>query len=187
MRIIAGTAKGRRLRCPRGSRTRPTSDRVRESIFSIIGSRVEGARVLDLYAGTGAMGLEALSRGASLSVFVEKDQTALRHIRENITGCGFEGVSRIVRSPVLPFLKGQETLDPFDLVFLDPPYGSDQGTLTLLALTKHAKSLQGSLIVLEQASGVEPGPVPPGLRIADSRRYGSTRVTLLTLENSGEE
>jgi 16S rRNA (guanine966-N2)-methyltransferase len=188
MRIIAGTARGRRLKCPRGRRTRPTPDRVRESIFSIVGVKVLGARVLDLFAGTGAMGLEALSRGAAEAVFVERDLSAVDCLRENARLCGFEKETAILNSPVRPFLRNGELGSGFDLVFADPPYTGSEASLTLLALSKRAKSLrEGCLFVLEHASSDSPELQPDCMEIIDRRRYGNTAVTFLKVRRQGED
>ncbi|TNF45611.1 16S rRNA (guanine(966)-N(2))-methyltransferase RsmD [bacterium] len=181
MRIIAGTARGRSLKCPRGAKVRPTPDRVREAIFSILGQRVQGSIVLDLFAGTGALGLEALSRGAEYTVFVEKDRTALRFLRENIGSCGFEDLSRVVKSPVVPYLNSAELPDDLGLVFVDPPYREREGIKTLLALSKHAKSLSSGLIVYEHSPVDEPNPVPGNLAVVDRRNYGDTSVMFLEI------
>ena len=117
MRVVAGEFKGRRLQAPRGRRTRPTADRVREALFSMLGD-VSGARVLDLYAGSGALGIEALSRGAESAVFVERDQQALAAMRRNLEAVGAEADVR--RQDVSRFLARTE--GTFDLVFCDPPY-----------------------------------------------------------------
>jgi 16S rRNA (guanine(966)-N(2))-methyltransferase RsmD len=188
MRIIAGTAKGRRLKCPKGRRTRPTPDRVRESIFSIVGDKVHGARILDLFAGTGAMGLEALSRGASEAVFVERDPSVIGYLRENARLCGFEKESAILNSPVLPFLKNGDLGDGFDVVFADPPYGGPGASLTLLALCKRAKSLREEcLFVLEHAPGENPETQPDCMEIIDKRKYGNTAITFLKMIRQGED
>jgi len=187
VRVIAGTAKGRTLKCPRGPRVRPTPDRVREAIFSIIGERVTEAVVLDLFAGTGALGIEALSRGAEHAVFVEKDRTALRFLRENIDICGFETRSKVVKAPVVPYLNSAEIPEDVSLVFADPPYRGGEGIKTLLALSKRVKSLSRSLIVYEHAPMDEPGSVPDTLRVVDSRNYGDTSVKFLMLTGEQEE
>ena len=119
MRVVAGTFKGRRLVAPRGTRTRPTADRVREALFSMLGD-VGGARVLDLYAGSGALGIEALSRGADSAVFVESDARAIAAIERNLASIGVEAT--VWRRDVLRFLARAD--GPFDLVFCDPPYDS---------------------------------------------------------------
>jgi len=178
MRIIAGTAKGRRLKCPKGHRTRPTPDRVRESLFAIIGDRVSGSRVLDLYAGTGAMGLEAVSRGARAAVFVERDSLVLGVLRANILACGFEGRTAVMRSPVLPYVRNADFGDGFDVVFADPPYAGHEATLTLMALSERAKSLQGCLIILEHAPGDIGLSAPPGMRAVENRSYGNTALSI---------
>jgi 16S rRNA (guanine966-N2)-methyltransferase len=188
MRIISGTAKGRRLKCPRGSRTRPTPDRVRESIFSIVGERVRGARVLDLFSGTGAMGLEALSRGAAEAVFVERDPLAIGCLRENARLCRFESETAVINSPVLPFLRNGDMESGFDLVFADPPYGGSDASLTLLALSKRVKSLrEGCLLVLEHAPCDRSEPEPDCMKIIDRRKYGNTAVTFLEVMRCGED
>lgn len=179
MRIIAGTAKGRKLSAPKGTRTRPTSDRVREAVFSILGEKVLEARVLDLYAGTGAMGLEALSRGAACAVFVETGASALQSLKANIQTCGYGLRSTVINQPVLSFLKTKDSFHGFDLVFADPPYGGDLGTLTLLAISKHAKPLKRCLIILEHAPESPPEPVPDNMDMVDVRKYGNVGITFL--------
>lgn len=118
MRIIAGRLKGRRLKAPAGTRVRPTSDSLRETLFNVLGP-TDGARVLDAFAGTGALGLEAYSRGASAVVFVEHDSAALRVLRENVAHCGVEDACVIIRDD---FMRARVDAQPFDLVLLDPPY-----------------------------------------------------------------
>ena len=166
MRVVAGSAGGRRLRAPAGGRLRPTSERVREAIFSSLGSlgAVEGARVLDLYAGTGALGIEALSRGAASATFVDSDREAVGAIRANLEATGFEGT--VVRSDVLRFLR--DTPQTFDLALADPPYAFVEWP-ALLAL------LPADLAVLESGKPVEGAP---GWVILRSRRYGDSVVTL---------
>ena len=124
MRIIAGAFRGRRLHAPKGNRIRPTIDRVREAIFNIIAAEVAGAKVLDLFAGTGAMGLEALSRGAQFCCFVDQGEEAVRLIRENVQLCGVQDRSRIIQGPAASAIRrlGSEN-ELFDLIFMDPPYG----------------------------------------------------------------
>ncbi|MGH9259498.1 MAG: RsmD family RNA methyltransferase, partial [Acidimicrobiales bacterium] len=123
MRVVAGTARGRTLVTPPGARTRPTTDRVREAIFNALGSRgaVEGARVVDLFAGSGALGVEALSRGAGHATFVDTDRAARQAIRRNVEGCGFADRATIVAAPVARWLAGLRD-ERFELVFCDPPY-----------------------------------------------------------------
>src|SRR5215218_2257874 len=122
MRVIAGTYGGRRLQAPPGTDTRPTADRVRESLFSILRERVHDARVLDLFAGSGALGIEALSRGAKEAVFVDSAHGAVAAIRENLEKLGIEGL--VHRRDALAWLAAAEGAQPFELVFADPPYDS---------------------------------------------------------------
>ncbi len=120
MRVITGIAKGKRLKTLEGNDVRPTTDRVKEGIFSALQFNIEGRRFLDLFAGSGQMGIEAVSRGAKEAVFVDSSKKALQVISENIKKCGFESKSRVVSSPAISFLKINR--EPFDIAFLDPPY-----------------------------------------------------------------
>ncbi|TML62478.1 MAG: 16S rRNA (guanine(966)-N(2))-methyltransferase RsmD [Actinobacteria bacterium] len=174
MRIIAGTRRGHTIHAPKGLDTRPTSDRVRESVFNIIAPWVEGARVLDLYAGSGAMGLEALSRGAEAAVFVESDPEALRTIERNLDKLGLTG-ARVVRHDAVTGL-GQETGAgrKYDLVLADPPY--DMTDYQSLSRYLPGVLADDGLLVFETAAKTEPDV--PGLAVRTSRRYGSTRVTV---------
>ena len=184
MRIIAGNSKGRKLVSPRGSNTRPTSDRVREAVFSIVGDLVVDARVLDLYSGTGAMGLEALSRGAVKAVFVESDPAALKCLNENIEACRYQVRSKVVSRPVISYLDSMDHDDDFELVFADPPYAGNLGTLTLLAISKHAKPLKRSLIILEHSPCCLPEPVPKNMNRVDTRKYGNSGITFLVFNET---
>ena len=122
MRIITGSAKGKKLIAPAGLDTRPTTDRVKEGLFSAIHFYLEGANVLDLFAGSGQLGLEALSRGAKKCTFVDNDARAIKAVKTNIANCGFEDVSRVVNISALAFLESAN--EKFDIIFLDPPYES---------------------------------------------------------------
>ena len=172
MRIIAGSCKGARIFAPKGE-TRPTSDRVREAVFNLIGP-VDGAAVLDLYAGSGALGLEALSRVAASAVFVDSDREACATIRRNLTKLCLDG-AEIVCSDVLRFLASANR--QFDLVLVDPPYEMVESLAMRLALYLPPILSEDGLVVLESRSGLEPALASLGTRT--SRRYGSTRVTLL--------
>ncbi len=120
MRVITGTARGRRLIAPNGLETRPTSDKVKEGLFSAIQFDIEGRRILDLFAGSGAMGIEALSRGAKSAVFVDNSKAAIYTIEENIRSCGFKNNTKVYNTDYKSFLAANKDL--FDIVFLDPPY-----------------------------------------------------------------
>jgi 16S rRNA (guanine966-N2)-methyltransferase len=174
MRVIAGDYRGRRLRAPPGATTRPTSDRVREALFSVLGDRVHGARVLDLFAGSGALGIEALSRGAAEATFVDDAPGAIRAVKANLDMLGAEAEVR--RADVRRFLGGaRAAARQYDLVFLDPPYrlaGRLGGELTA-ALP--AVLAPGAVVVAESDRRE---PLELGLPILDERRYGDTLITI---------
>jgi 16S rRNA (guanine(966)-N(2))-methyltransferase RsmD len=149
MRVIAGILKGRRLKAPDWPGLRPTSDRLRETLFNVLADRVTGARVLDGYAGTGAVGIEALSRGAGHVVFVERDGRAVRLIQQNLRACGVSNGCAIVARALEEFASGVSP-GPFDLVFLDPPYDAP-GVPMVLDLASRWLALDG-LLVLEHAT-----------------------------------
>jgi 16S rRNA (guanine966-N2)-methyltransferase len=174
MRIIAGSRKGHTIVAPKGLDTRPTSDRVRENVFNIVSPWVEGARVLDLYAGSGAMGLEALSRGAAAAVFVESDAEALHAIERNLDKLRLTG-ARLVRGDATTGLVQETSAGrKYDLVFADPPYAmTDYAPLSRYLPSALA---QDGLLVFETAAAVE--PELPGLAVRTTRKYGSTRVTV---------
>ena len=173
MRIIAGSRKGHTIQAPPGPSTRPTSDRVRENVFNIVAPWVEEAEVLDLFAGSGAMGLEALSRGAARAVFVESDRQACRAIDANLEKLRLVGAEVACRD-VGGFLALERRT--FDLVFCDPPYADLDKVESLLA--RHVPRLlaDDGLLVLETSSR-DPEPELP-LALRTTRRYGSTRISL---------
>lgn len=177
MRVVAGTARGRRLAAPPGAATRPTSDRVREAIFDMLGSleaagaaRVAGGRVVDLFAGSGALGIEALSRGAAHATFVERDRHAAAVIEANLAATGL-GPASVVRRDVTAFLRSAATepAAPFDVAFCDPPYGYDGWEELLTALPAR-------LVVVESDA---PLARTGGRPVFRTRRYGGTVVELL--------
>ena len=178
MRIIAGRAKGRRLRTRRGADTRPMMDRVREALFSSLGGAVEGAAVLDLYAGSGSLGLEALSRGAASATFVERDPAAVAVLRSNVAAVGLGG--EVVESAVEEYLSrpGPEV----DLAFVDPPYRlalpSVEHVLGLLA----GRLAGGAVVVLHRRAGSGEVAPPPRLAVTGRRRYGDAEITRLAKE-----
>ena len=178
MRIIAGSRKGHTIFAPRGRDTRPTSDRVRENVFNIVAPWVEGARVLDLYAGSGAMGLEALSRGAAGVVFVEADRDAVRAIERNLDKLRLTGAT-VVRTEAMTGLAQEATAGrKYDLVLIDPPYAmTDFDTLARYLPRVLADD---GLAVLESAARTEPELA--GLAVRTTRKYGSTRVTVFEHE-----
>ncbi len=172
MRIIAGQARGRRLRSPRGMATRPMMDRAREALFSSLGELIRAGRVLDLYAGSGSLGLEALSRGAASAVFVEQGRPALEALRENIGMVGLGG--RIVAEDVVRYLKS--TGDQFDLVFVDPPYALDLASVSEILTLIAGRIPVGGTVVLHRPDGEAEPDAPAGLSRVDTRRYGGTRL-----------
>lgn len=181
MRIIAGKWRGRTLKAPRGTATRPTADRVRESLFNLLGAAVEGAAVLDLFAGTGALSLESLSRGAERAVLVERDAAACAVVRENAESLGAGGRARLVRADWRAGLRALAAAgERFDLVFLDPPYGEGIASAAAEALARGPLLLPGAVVAVEEASRRGEGFSPPGeWQLLADRRYGDTRVVLL--------
>ena len=180
MRVIGGTLGGRSLVAPKGQLTRPTSDRVREALFSVLGD-VTGVSVLDLYAGTGALGLEALSRGAAKAVFVENARATLDALRRNIATLGVQSSTFVVSSPVLRALRSLSTHAPFDLVFVDPPYAKlVEAAEALVFLVDQGRCSDGACVVLEHASR-DVAPDLEGLERGATRQYGDTSLTFYSV------
>jgi len=183
MRVISGAFKGRRLLVPRGDATRPTSDRVREAIFGVLGD-VSDARVLDLFAGSGAMGIEALSRGAERALFVERRRATVTALRRNLTDLGLTDRASIFVGPVARAGEALRQRGPFDLVFADPPYDMVAGGQLERELAAAAKKggtwwSPGALFVLEHRSKDRPPALADalGVELDETRRYGGTSVT----------
>ena len=180
MRVVAGSQKGRRLRQPIGLGLRPTSARVKEALFSIITNRLDHANVLDLYAGTGALGLEAMSRGARNAVFVENQPAAIQVLRENIIRCNVTAFSNIIAQDVQTFLNtnsARDTDNRFDLVFADPPYDASdlEPLLTQLGSSQHVAS--NGLVVIEHFKKSTLPSEAGCLRQIRQSRYGDTMLT----------
>jgi 16S rRNA (guanine966-N2)-methyltransferase len=171
VRIVAGHFKGRRLAAPRGVRTRPTAGRVREALFSMLDD-VSGARVLDLFAGSGALGLEALSRGAASALFVDSDPRAMAAIRRNLATLGLDEL--VLRQDALRFLQRAE-MGAFDLVFCDPPYDSASRLAGPLAERLPALAAKGARIVIESDKR---RPLELPLPLLKERSYGDTRIAI---------
>ena len=172
MRVIAGRYKGRRLKAPTWEGLRPTSDKLRETLFNILAPRVEGARVLDGYAGTGAVGIEAISRGAAHVTFVETDRRAAALIASNLKECGIEGGYTIRCAEVSAALDANAAVDAFDLILLDPPYDIENVTAVLDAAARHLAA--GGVIVLERATRREPDEPAAVARVRDVKSGDST-------------
>jgi 16S rRNA (guanine966-N2)-methyltransferase len=182
MRIVGGTLKGSRLAAPASDRVRPTSDRTREAVFNILahgidGFDIEGARVLDLFAGTGALGLEALSRGARSCLFVEDHAESRALIRRNVETLALTGVTRIFRRDAAR-LGPAERMGPFDLVFADPPYGKGLAERALVSAREGGWLVPGAVVVVEESADAEL-IAPEGFAEIDRRRYGDTQVVFL--------
>jgi 16S rRNA (guanine966-N2)-methyltransferase len=174
VRVIAGRFKGRRLKAPSWDGLRPTSDKLRETLFNILASRVEGARVLDGFAGTGAVGTEALSRGAAHVTFIERDRRASALIESNLALCGVKQGYTIVCGDVASVLRRMRGDAEFDLVLLDPPYDIDPDTVTQALAAAAGRVATDGLVVLERASRVEPGAPAALNRIRDVTSGDST-------------
>ena len=180
IRIIGGELKGRKLATVRGLKTRPTTDRVRESIFNILGNSIRGARVLDLYAGTGAMGIEALSRGAESVLFADDHKTALAALQKNIKTCSLEKRSKTIKWDIFSNLNILRSYSPaFNLVFLDPPYDQNMIHPTLSNLVTSRCLESGSRLVIEHSQRESIAETLPEFKISDRRRYGKTLVSFL--------
>ena len=181
MRIVGGTFSGRLLKSPRSDRVRPTSDRLRETIFNILfhayGNPVDGARVIDLFAGTGAMGLEALSRGAGAALFVEQSAAASAILRANIQALRLEGAARVLRRDARKLGTAPDG-ESFSLVFLDPPYGRGLAPPSLAALRKGRWLSTKALLVIEESAGAVID-LPEGFALSEKRRFGATQIALV--------
>lgn len=191
MRIVGGRLKGRALAAPRDARVRPTSDRVREAVFNIlqhndfdIGFALDGVRVLDLFAGTGALGIEALSRGAAFALFIDDHADSRALIRDNVEAFNLTGVTKIWRRDA----SALGTLDPkagapFGLIFLDPPYRRGLVATTLSAALAGGWIAPQAIVVAESEAEAPPLTID-GLTVADTRSYGETRVDILVRDNA---
>jgi 16S rRNA (guanine966-N2)-methyltransferase len=181
MRITSGAHRGKLLHTPAGDTTRPTSDRARQAVFNILehaawSAGVRDARVIDLFAGSGALGLEAISRGASFALFVETDDAARGAIRENIEAMGLFGATRIHRRDATDLGQRPGSAGaPFDLAFLDPPYRKGLGERALAELAKGNWLKPDAVCLLERAAD-EPALAVPGFEVLDTRDYGAAQV-----------
>lgn len=182
MRIIGGEHKGRQLHAPSGRNTRPTADRTREALFNILSARndvtFDDARILDLFAGSGALGLEAMSRGGAWCLFVETDAGARAAIRDNIEMLGLFGVTRLHRRSAIQLGdKPASAGAPFSLAFLDPPYGQDLVDPALITLRDGGWLTPGAMIVAELGKD-DSVPAPGGFTVLDERVYGAAKIIL---------
>ena len=176
MRVITGTARGRRLLEPEGMDTRPTTDRVKEGIFSSIQFEIEGRRVLDLFGGTGQMGIEALSRGAAHCTFLDLRKEAVGVMRENLKRTGFAEDAAVVQGDYLAFLT--RCKEKFDLIFLDPPYGTGMLEKAMEIITEIDIVSENGIIVCESAAQAELPDLPAPYEKGREYRYGKIKLTL---------
>jgi 16S rRNA (guanine966-N2)-methyltransferase len=181
MRVVGGRLRGRALATPKSKAIRPTADRLRESLFNILAHRfadpVTGARVLDLFAGTGALGIEALSRGAAFALFIDETAEARALLRENVTALGLGGVSRIFRRDATK-LGPVHPLTPFSLAFLDPPYGHGLAAAALTSARAGEWFTADAIIVVEEAAAAK-FTAPEGFSETEQRRYDDTEFVFL--------
>ena len=176
MRVITGTARGIQLKTPDGMITRPTTDRVKEAMFSIIHFDIPGAAVLDLFGGTGQLGIEALSRGARSAVFVDAGEPACRLIKENLKKTRLEGQGRVVRSDYLDYLK--RCRDQFDIILLDPPYAEVFLENALNLITEIDILQSNGIIVTERPAEKEMPWEFEGYSRSKDYKYGKTLITI---------
>ena len=185
MRIIAGAMRSRKLKAPEGMDTRPTADRVKEALFSILQGRLYGARVLDLYAGSGALALEALSRGADSAVLADCAAKACQAIQENIDALGCKEKAKLLRMKDTAALAAlREKKDSFDLIFLDPPYRMDTAPICR-ALVAAGLLRAGGMIVIEHGRETPPRIDPP-LALTDRREYGAAGLSFYEILKEGD-
>ena len=176
MRVIAGCARGMRLQAP-PTHTRPSTDRLREALFSILQARLEGAHILDLFAGSGALGIEALSRGAEKAVFVEEDRIAVKTLKKNLEQVRLAGRAAVLECDVFAYLKSPRMV--FDIVLADPPYASNADcdlAANLLSDSRLSELLSDDGLVVIEVEAERENPVAPGWEVIDRRVYGSSAI-----------
>lgn len=186
MRIIAGSAKGRQLVTPVGNNTRPTLDRVRESLFGILQFQLSGMRVLDLFSGSGALGLEALSRGAAYAVLNDHDRHCCEIIRKNVQTLGFEDRCRVSQQEAMAAVLSLTGHTPFDIAFLDPPYAAG-AQKEAEALFKNGCIAPNGMVVIEHSWDQPPADVPGMMACVDRRKYRETGISFFKAVSSQGE
>ena len=186
MRVVSGTCKGRALKAVPGNTTRPTTDKVKEAIFNMIGPYFDGGVALDLFAGSGGLGIEALSRGLEKAIFIDRDSKAIQIIRENINVCQLEGKSEVYRNDADRALKALIKREiSFDYIFLDPPYKLQQLVSLMEKMDEHGLVHNGSMIVCEHSHQVELPASIGGLTQVRHERYGIIAITIFLKEQKG--
>lgn len=178
MRVITGTARGRRLKTPEGMDIRPTTDNVKESVFNIIQFDIEGRRVLDLFAGTGQLGIECLSRGAREVVFIDQSREAVKIIRENLKACGFS--APVLQQDALGYLSG---CAPFDLIFVDPPYDAGLYAPVLERINSVDLLSDGGIIICESRRETAMPELTAPYHLRREYRYGKVKLSVYTKES----
>jgi len=179
MRVISGIARGRKLREPQGAKIRPTSDKVKESVFNIIQFDIEGRRVLDLFAGSGQIGIEALSRGAKSVVFVDLAADAIKLIRENLKICGLSEMASVYARDAIRFLEGDEK---FDLIFIDPPYESKLADIAISKIVEFDKLNINGIIISEANVDFTTPAVAAPYALQKEYKYGGVKISKYTRE-----
>ena len=185
MRIISGQKRGTRLIAPPGLHTRPTGDRVKENIFNVIQFAIADCNVLDAFAGSGALGIEALSRGARKAVFVENDGRAARVVAQNVQKAGFEETATLIRGDIVRWLSSYRG-EPFDLVFLDPPYGLGLEKAVIRLLTERRLVCPGGRIIVERSAEGDCSGLEELIILTKQATYGNTKVCFYAVPD-GEE
>jgi len=178
MRIIAGTLKGRTIAFPKAASIRPTQDRVREALFNVIAKKVRNSAVLDLYAGSGSLGIEAISRGAKSAVFVETNVQALRTIKANLKSLGVEDKAHVMKRDVFKAIdKLSNDGKRFDIIFMDPPYYQDLPKKTLLKLEQHAILCPNNIIIIEHSCKDVMPECAYNITLKLQKKYGDTSLS----------
>lgn len=172
LKIITGTAKGKIIKTLEGEATRPTSERIKEAIFSSIQFDIESRRVLDIFAGSGQMGLEALSRGAVSCTFIDSSREAMDIVKDNVAKCGFGGMSKYLVSDAKNYIRKASGRDVFDLVFIDPPYSLERSAEIMRKLCNGGMLADGAIVVIESGTEVIKAEDFPEFEVTKSRQYG---------------
>lgn len=185
MRVIAGEAKGLRLVAPKGAETRPATDRIRETLFAILEPSLPGARVLDLFAGAGTLGIEALSRGAARATFVERSAAAIAALRKNLAATGFTDQAVVVTANVLAFLDRSGPAASYDLAFLDPPFADLAMLDASLSHTGLARALEPDATVITRVLRKHPPTPPRTARVVRTKEIGEEDLIFLRYSDAG--